>query len=190
MNLYTSDLHLGHENIIVSAGRPYKSVDEMNSVLIRRWNEKVDVNDDVFICGDLSYRSADHISFFMKKMKGHKHLLIGNHDVHWMKNVPDMSKYFESVSYMDLINEGKKLITLCHYPMLEWNRSRYATQQEGSTSWLIHGHIHNSKTVDAYDFIKEYLPCALNCGVDINNFEPVTFDELIQNNNKWYDRNN
>lgn len=41
----------------------------------------------------------------------------------------------------------------------------------------------------AYEFIKENLPCVLNAGVDINGFEPVTFEELLKNNNEWYGRN-
>ena len=41
----------------------------------------------------------------------------------------------------------------------------------------------------AYKYIKENLPCALNAGVDINGFEPVTFEELLMNNNEWYGRN-
>lgn len=36
------------------------------------------------------------------------------------------------------------------------------------TSDLHLGHIHNSITTDAYGYIKEHLPCALNAGVDIN----------------------
>lgn len=32
----------------------------------------------------------------------------------------------------------------------------------------------------AYKFIKDDLPCALNADVDINGYEPVTFEELLQ----------
>lgn len=39
-----------------------------------------------------------------------------------------------------------------------------------------------------FKYIRDNLPCALNCGVDINGFEPVTFEELVENNNKWYGR--
>ena len=63
MNFYTSDLHFGHENILVSCGRLYETLDEMDADLIKRWNAKVGDNDDVYICGDLSYRSAKHIGY-------------------------------------------------------------------------------------------------------------------------------
>lgn len=187
--LFTSDLHLGHINIVDSCNRPYDSVEEMNEALIENWNRRVTDETDVYIMGDFSYRSHMHVGSYLDRMKGNKHLVIGNHDHKWMKNVSNLDRYFVSVSNMELINLGNKLITLCHYPMIEWNRSRYAKEQGNSSSWLIHGHIHNDREGMAYKFIKENLPCALNAGVDINGYEPVTFDELVINNNLWYERN-
>ena len=58
--LFTSDLHLGHANIILTCGRNLEScgenfaaVEEMNDFLIRKWNEKVKEDDIVYILGDL-----------------------------------------------------------------------------------------------------------------------------------------
>ena len=124
----------------------------------------------------------------MKQLTGRKHLIIGNHDYTWMKANPEALNYFESYEHMMLIKIGNKLLTLCHYPMLEWNRSRYATDPGTSTSWLVHGHIHDSTTLQAFHYIRENLPCALNAGVDINGFEPVTFEELLRNNRRWYNK--
>ena len=61
-----------------------------------------------------------------------------------------------------------------------WPDSRY-----GEGGICIHGHIHDLKGV-TYEIIRQYLPDCLNCGVDINDFCPVTLDELIGNNRKWY----
>lgn len=192
--LFTSDLHLGHANIILTCGRNLEgcgenlaTVDEMNDFLIRKWNEKVKEDDIVYILGDLSYRSSISVKTYLKQLKGRKHLIVGNHDFQWQKNIANINDYFESVSDMKVIRLGEKLITLCHYPLLEWNGSRRAKNQQTSISWLIHGHIHNSKD-NVFEYIRDNLPCALNCGVDINGFEPVTFEELLANNNKWYGR--
>ena len=126
---------------------------------------------------------------YVAQLMGRKHLIVGNHDEYWLKNeTKNVHKYFESINYMDLIKDGEKSITLCHYPMFEWNRSRYIISQEDSMFWHVHGHIHNTQDCDAYKLIREKLVCALNAGVDINNFEPVTFEELLANNNKWYGR--
>lgn len=46
MEFFTSDLHLGHENIL--AIRPmFRTVAEMNEALIANWNKKVHKNDTV-----------------------------------------------------------------------------------------------------------------------------------------------
>lgn len=192
--LFTSDLHLGHANIILTCGRNLEgcgenlaTVEEMNDFLIRKWNEKVKEDDIVYILGDLSYRSSISVKTYLKQLKGRKHLIVGNHDFQWQKNIANINDYFESVSDMKVIRLGEKLITLCHYPLLEWNGSRRAKNQQTSISWLIHGHIHNSRD-NVFEYIRDNLPCALNCGVDINGFEPVTFEELLANNNKWYGR--
>jgi len=70
--------------------------------------------------------------------------------------------------------------------MLEWAQSRYAKYSPEGYSWLIHGHIHDLKG-EAYHYIKEHLPCALNAGFDIND-HPVTLEELMENNSRWYER--
>ena len=188
MNKYTSDLHLGHENILCYGARAkFKCIEDMNTYFIERWNESVDSDDDVWICGDFSYKSKVDVGHYLKKLRGKKHLIVGNHDVKWMKNCR-LSDYFESVNHMEVIKDGKKTITLCHFPLMEWYGSRYAEYSPEGTSWLIHGHLHDSRTCDAYCFIRESLPCALNCGVDINDFHPVTFEELLENNDKFYGR--
>ena len=42
---FTGDTHFGHENVMRFDGRPFKSVEEMDCGLIRRWNAKVDKGD-------------------------------------------------------------------------------------------------------------------------------------------------
>ena len=108
-NKYLSDLHLGHAHILKMSkrGERFADVDEMNRYIIQVWNEHVDESDDVWIPGDFSYRSGVAVGTYLDQMKGHKHLVIGNHDIKWMKNIR-LSKYFESVSHMEVIKDGKK----------------------------------------------------------------------------------
>ena len=193
---YLSDLHLGHANMLLMADcgrelvkrRQFQDISEMNEFIVRQWNEHVDPDDDVWIPGDFSYRSKIDVGKYLSRLAGHKHLIIGNHDIKWMKNIK-LSQYFESVAHMDVVKEGSKTITICHYPLMEWSQSRHARYSLDGCSWLIHGHIHDSKTCEAYKYIKEKLPCALNAGFDIpGNDYPVTFEELLENNDRWYER--
>ena len=51
---------------------------------------------------------------------------------------------------------------------------------EHRLGFLIHGHIHNRISSDYRQLYIRHN--ALNAGVDINGFAPVTFDELLENN--------
>ena len=88
----------------------------------------------------------------------------------------DALSYFESVTPYAEITDADKRIVLCHYPICEWNGFYHDT-------WHIYGHIHNN-TNGAYQYMKN-LPRALNAGACLNNYTPVTFDELVRNNKKF-----
>ena len=57
MNLYTSDLHFGHENVIRFDDRPFSDIEEMDRTLIEMWNARVRDEDTVYIVGDVCFRS-------------------------------------------------------------------------------------------------------------------------------------
>ncbi len=38
---FTGDLHFGHENVLAFDKRPFASIEEMDTELIRRWNNEV-----------------------------------------------------------------------------------------------------------------------------------------------------
>ena len=172
MNLYTADLHFGHRSVINFDHRPFADVDEMDNMLICLWNNRVSKDDHVYIIGDFAYRNEKSEEWYLRQLKGHKHLVIGNHDGKLLKNDVAMS-YFETVEKMMHVSDNGVQICLCHFPIAEWNG--YYRE-----SYHIYGHIHN-RTDDAYRFMKKY-DRALNAAVSINNYMPVTFQELVMNN--------
>lgn len=174
MNYFISDLHLGHSNIIGLCKRPFKDVYEMDSILINSWNARVSQSDHVFILGDIAFRSECSVEDYLRKLKGKKYLIVGNHDNRWMQNL-DLSEWFESVDYLLEMRDGKHRLVLCHYPMMTWN---------GNTSFLIYGHIHNNKPKSYWPVLQTYER-ALNACVEVNNYMPVSFEELVANNKKW-----
>lgn len=169
MIYYTSDLHFGHENIIESCQRPFSSIEEMDETLIANWNARVNRTDTVYILGDLIFRAKCAPEEYLKRLKGKKHLILGNHDATWVGKV-ELSRYFESVSRLEVINTGRGKATLCHFPMVD---------HEGR--WLIHGHIH-AKTDEPYWHLLCNSERPLNAGVDVNGYTPVLFEELLENN--------
>jgi len=171
MYYYIADAHFGHENILKMCGRPFGSIEEMNEALIAAWNQRVTGNDTVFILGDLFFRCADPEPI-LQRLKGKKRLIIGNHDTSWMGKV-DLGKYFVSVDNFLEIADGVRAITLCHYPLLTWKHKL--------RTFMVHGHIHNDTTSDYFPLIA-IRERVLNAGVDINGFRPVTFEEMMENN--------
>ena len=54
MIFFTSDLHLGHANIIRLCDRPFSNVEEMDETIINNWNEHVHKDDTVYVLGDFT----------------------------------------------------------------------------------------------------------------------------------------
>ena len=180
MNFYISDLHLGHSNIIRLNNRPFKDAIEMETTIINNWNNRVREDDNVYIIGDFCYKSAQSPEYYLKQLKGNKYLITGNHDRHLLNN-PDIKKYFKQITPILFIKDNDKSVILCHYPMIEWDGMYRDT-------WHIYGHIHNN-TNDTYEILTKYRLKALNAGVDVNNFMPVSFEELIVNNKNFQKAN-
>jgi len=171
MIYFTADTHFGHENILKLTNRPFDSIEAMNESMIAAWNERVSGNDTVYIVGDLFYRCTEAESI-LRRLRGRKRLIIGNHDSSWMDQV-ELSRYFLSVDDMLVTTDGVRQLTLCHYPLLTWKHE--------TRSFMIHGHLHANTDHDFFPLIaaRERL---LNAGADINGFRPVTFEELVANN--------
>ena len=166
MIYYTSDLHLGHENIIRLCNRPYKNVEEMNKDIVEKWNRKVKPTDTVYILGDMFFKFQDiqYVKDTLKKLNGTKILVKGNHDK-FLKSIR-WQDYFENVVLYDEIADNNRMVCLFHYPVEEWN-GYYRN------SYMLYGHVHeNMKEIKKHQR-------KFNVGVDVNDFEPKTLDELI-----------
>ena len=157
MTYFTSDQHFGHFNIIRLCRRPFETVEEMDEALLSKWNAKV---------------RAAKVEPILKALNGRKHLIVGNHDHTWMKRVA-ASDYFASVQTLKEVEIDGRVLTLCHYPMLSYPQAR--------RGYMVYGHIHNNVRDDYWPLIARRSRM-LNAGVDVNDFEPVTFDELVENN--------
>ena len=150
MIYFIADTHFGHANVVWMCERPYPDVDAMNEALIAAWNERVHGNDTVYIVGDMFFHCADPESI-LKRLKGKKHLIVGNHDGSWMGKV-DLNRYFLSADHYLEISDGAHALTLCHYPMLTWKHAK--------RSYMIHGHIHADTRADFWPLIRCRGQCA------------------------------
>lgn len=74
MILFTSDLHLGHKNIVDLCNRPFRDVDAMDLELIKNWNRKVKKNDIVYLIGDVVW-DKKKVAYYMEQLSGKKILV-------------------------------------------------------------------------------------------------------------------
>lgn len=176
MIFFTADTHFGHTNIIRFCDRRFTDVEEMNEHLIENWNARVTNHDTVFIIGDMFFRSETTPEDILSRLNGHKHMIMGNHDFGWLAGLSAVGKYFESVdNYKEYAADGLNYV-MCHYPLISYRHD--------SKWYMIHGHIHNNTDLDFWDILKN-RPRILNAGTDINEFFPVTIEELIKNNERF-----
>ena len=165
----TSDHHWGHYNIISFCNRPFKSLDEMNNIMIEKWNEVVKENDIVYHLGDMFWSERIAIDT-LPLLNGEIHLVVGNHDKNWLK-----SKKFDKLQRSplnptsNLIIEERDIIrikfpvdaVLCHYPLMSWNGAAHGV-------YHFHGHTHNNSCLSEGKRI--------NVCVENHNFYPINLN--------------
>jgi calcineurin-like phosphoesterase family protein len=78
---WTSDWHLGHVRIRELCGRPFGSVEEMNTTLIERVNAVVTARDTLVILGDVIMGKFEETVELLGEIKAKRIWIIpGNHD--------------------------------------------------------------------------------------------------------------
>ena len=195
-NYYVSDVHLFHKNVTAEGSnfdnRPFKTLEEMHETIKTNWNNTVTNADHVYILGDLSWKENEDVISFVSKLKGNKHLILGNHDR--AKDQRYKQLFVEICDYKevkDKINGKEYNVVLSHYPLAFWNHQHhYRRGREEYKVWSIqlYGHVHNSNEETIFqDFIKSLnekhdIKCiAKNVGCMMNymDYTPRTLAEII-----------
>lgn len=164
MTFFSSDFHFGHKNIIKYCGRPFRSVHEMNSVIIDNINRKIKKDDTFYILGDFCFgnpqKYLQHIN--CKNII----LIIGNHDSITNKGYPKniLIKSFKEVHQFLMLNLNGVRLSLFHYPMESWHNKTIH----------LHGHSHNNS---------QKKKNRIDVGVDCHNFQPLSIEEILEINN-------
>lgn len=182
MYFFTSDLHFGHENVIRFDKRPFMTVDEMDTELMRRWNEKVQPDDLVYVLGDLIWRSRTDDAFrYIHNLNGQIILIRGNHDQFLhnakAKNALAGVKDYDDIS-VPLAGGTNRRCILSHYFIPFYNGHRYR-------AILLHGHSHITEEAEAEREIVRHLNSAgynleaYNVGCMYWDYAPVTLDEIL-----------
>jgi len=168
---FTSDTHFGHENIIKYTGRPFKSLKEMDSELIRRWNARIKPDDIVYFLGDFCFRNSaggkpgegvpTRFEEYIKLLNGNIIFILGNHD--YTSGVK--SKMISAV-----LEFANLTAFCCHNPQ----------DMHPDYKLNICGHVHQH-----WKSKKVGNTVLINVGVDQWNFYPVSLNEILDEYKKY-----
>lgn len=170
---FTSDTHIGHRGnpnkpgdrggIIGMAKRPYKTIEEHDEDLIRRWNAKVGPDDTVWHLGDFAMGDQTRVPQIVARLNGRINLCWGNHD--HQRKYEAFRDVFASIQDVAIVDIDKhNSVFLSHYAHRVWPRSHRGR-------FHFFGHSHGGTPPIAR---------SIDVGVDCWNYEPVTFAEIVK----------
>jgi calcineurin-like phosphoesterase family protein len=155
---FTADHHFGHENILKFSKRPFDNIDRHDAALVDAWNDTVAPGDVVFHLGDFAYRGKEAQGrAIFDALNGTKHLITGNHDRPWVRDLPWASVQ----DIADESIEGQRVF-MCHYSLRTWPAIRHGTL-------MLYGHSHRSMPGNAQ---------SLDVGVDCWGYKPVDLETI------------
>lgn len=185
MRFWTSDIHFGHRNIIDYCNRPFSDPDAMNEEIIRRWNEVVSPDDDVYVLGDVALGKISETLPLVSRLAGNLFLCPGNHDRCWIGNKKGRESWedkYEAAGFILVPEQAQTffineqgldiLVNVCHFPYEgdSHDDDRYAEYRiPRSDLPILHGHVHDAWKTNGNQF---------NVGMDVHDFRPVS-DEVI-----------
>lgn len=164
---FISDTHFFHNNIISYCNRPFRNVDEMNSVMIENWNNIVREDDVVWHLGDFSFGKKDNVKDILPKLNGKINLIVGNHDkqnIHFYYDAGFHRVYDRPV----VINN---FIILSHAP-LEWVKA---------PMFNIFGHVHDNAIYSTWS-----LNGCCAC-VERHDYAPISWQTINTKYNELLD---
>jgi calcineurin-like phosphoesterase family protein len=172
---FTSDLHFGHDREFLYKPRGFSSIEEHDEAIIERWNSVVDVDDMVFVLGDLMLNDNEHGLECLSRLNGNIIIVRGNHDtttrINLYSKLPNVSKINEG-SYLSY---GKYHFYLCHFPVNTGNFD----DEKGlkSKTICLCGHSHTQDPfIDIDDKGIKY-----HVEVDAHNCYPISINDIISN---------
>ena len=163
----TSDLHFNHDKDFIWGARGFSSVKEMNETQVKKYNEVVSNEDTVYILGD-SMMGMDMKAglALLRRLKGTKYLVIGNHDTDARIEAYKTSGIFADVQFAYRLKYKGHTCLLTHYPTITANGDDLRTLN-------MFGHTHQK------DNFFENRPYMYHVGVDSHDCYPVLLEDVV-----------
>lgn len=169
-NLFCADHHFFHQSMLgwFPETRPFSNLSQMHEALIEAHNARASNSTNVYMIGDFAYgHKVDEaqIRKVFEKLKGRKHLILGNHDNRATLNL----RWSSEPRPWHTVKDGDRRIFLCHYAIHSWPGFY-------NGDYHFYGHTHGK------------LPSrgrSMDVGVDSWNLAPVTASEVIARMKEW-----
>lgn len=160
---------VSHDREFIWKVRGYKNVEDMNREQVRKWNEIVSADDDVYVLGDLQLGDTSNIDY-IKQLNGKLHIVYGNHDTSARrKKYAECSNVVEA-TWAIMLTHNKYHFYMTHFPCLTGNLEKEHLRQ---MTLNLYGHTHQNTN------FYEDRPYMYHVGVDSHNGYPVLLDDII-----------
>ena len=172
MIFFTSDTHFMHNKEFLFIPRGFTNTEDMCKEIVKRWNEVVKPEDEVYHLGDVVLSDIDAGIEFVKQLNGKIHLIRGNHDtdakVETFKNeCPNII----SIEWATMIKYKKRYIFLSHCPSVT-RTLEDAPNKQGILNF--YGHTHQKDNFYSGNFYMYHVGC------DSHNLTPISIDEILE----------
>lgn len=165
--------HFGHNKDFLWSPRGYNSSEEHDADIIKKWNNKVEKTDDVFILGDLMLGDNEQGMKKIEQLNGHLHIILGNHDsqtrIELYKQLPNVVE----VKYAKVIKVSKQHYYLSHYPTI---CSNYNDKPYHNHMINLYGHTHQQ--TNFFEMCGAENPFMYHVGVDSHDCYPVSIEKI------------
>ena len=184
MTYFISDLHFGHKNVLAYDKRPYgDDIEEHDEYLIQQWNSVVNITDDVWILGDISWYPAMKTIAIFERLNGIKHLVVGNHDKKLLRCQQVRELFVEITDYKEIEFDDGSGVVLCHYPIPCYNKHFYGWHH-------LYGHVHSTFEWDMINQFQNQMReqgklssmYNVGCMMDYMNYKPRTLAQILEAN--------
>lgn len=194
MRYFTSDSHLGHENILhLGEGRPFRTLSHMHSIILNNCYQLINPEvDDLYHLGDGAMGNfSDTIKLLASLPGRNKFFIPGNHDKIFPKlntkaRIEHYTPEYEKAGYkvlplhptIEIMVDGIPVtVRLSHLP---YSPERFPGRSDklafarpvDDGMPLVHGHTHSRSPIGD-------LPYEYHVGVDAHNFMPVPETEIV-----------
>lgn len=152
------------------------AIEKHDEWLINLWNTTVAKCDNIYILGDFCLGNKARTEEILKRLKGNKFLIRGNHDKscngleNYFKWVGDIKEVKFTNNQYEFIDPNETFcVECCHYPMLTWNRRPHGTV-------CLQGHTHGALD----DFNKKSKELRVDVGLDgsLSNYNLIDIETI------------